>query len=461
MPITDTWPGGPGLETMMGMDSAGSCDSVVSANSGCSDDSLDHLSAEEKACLLFLEETIESLDTKEDSDLSEDEQDLLFNPGSEERSSKEAPTENFTNELPKTYLDPTTFVLTESLPRAKANFSLKKNSRSQPQPTAPSRQPELTPRQIKLAQEPVYANVIKPPPPLIKPKEFSVKTGETPLPRGPLSYDALVHLRKSASEKMTPLCPRIDHTIDLEKHLPAPVKGPKQESDRSDSQPSLTSMAAPPAVTPRSRKIPAVVPVKTPDQAPVSSDPSHKLKHCSDAKVVRLEALHKLGLLQEQEPQNETVAPLPPLPPPKPKKFLKPTSDKLARGPFNGHPPRSQLFDDSQVATEPKTKLLQSSTSFQHSSRDEQQTVAASHQAEPSKVKPAGPEPSATLDNNAGPAPIPKPRHIPCPHAIQTRSAGQASPNAASNAVGYTVMVVPGMGTDRKEALRKLGLLKT
>lgn len=46
-----------------------------------SDDSLDHLSAEEKACLLFLEETIESLDTKEDSDLSDDEQDLLFNPG--------------------------------------------------------------------------------------------------------------------------------------------------------------------------------------------------------------------------------------------------------------------------------------------------------------------------------------------------------------------------------------------
>lgn len=34
MPVSDTWPGGPGLETMMGMDSAGSCDSVVSANSG-------------------------------------------------------------------------------------------------------------------------------------------------------------------------------------------------------------------------------------------------------------------------------------------------------------------------------------------------------------------------------------------------------------------------------------------
>lgn len=34
MPKSDTWPGGTGLETMTGMDSAGSCDSVISANSG-------------------------------------------------------------------------------------------------------------------------------------------------------------------------------------------------------------------------------------------------------------------------------------------------------------------------------------------------------------------------------------------------------------------------------------------
>lgn len=33
MPKSDTWPGGVALETS-GMDSAGSCDSVVSANSG-------------------------------------------------------------------------------------------------------------------------------------------------------------------------------------------------------------------------------------------------------------------------------------------------------------------------------------------------------------------------------------------------------------------------------------------
>lgn len=46
-----------------------------------SDDSLGHLSAEEKACLLFLEETIESLDTEEDSGLSNDEPEQLPNPG--------------------------------------------------------------------------------------------------------------------------------------------------------------------------------------------------------------------------------------------------------------------------------------------------------------------------------------------------------------------------------------------
>lgn len=34
MPKSDTWPGGVGLETMTSMESAGSCDSVVSANSG-------------------------------------------------------------------------------------------------------------------------------------------------------------------------------------------------------------------------------------------------------------------------------------------------------------------------------------------------------------------------------------------------------------------------------------------
>lgn len=46
-----------------------------------SDDSMDYLSAEERACLMFLEETLDSLDTEDDSGLSNDEPDQPL-PGS-------------------------------------------------------------------------------------------------------------------------------------------------------------------------------------------------------------------------------------------------------------------------------------------------------------------------------------------------------------------------------------------
>lgn len=75
MPKSDSWPGGVSKEPVSGMNSTGSCDSMVSINSDFSDDSLEHLSAEEKACLMFLEETIESLDVEDDSGLSNDEPD--------------------------------------------------------------------------------------------------------------------------------------------------------------------------------------------------------------------------------------------------------------------------------------------------------------------------------------------------------------------------------------------------
>ncbi len=38
-----------------------------------SEDSMEHLSAEERACLMYLEETIESLEMQEDSGLSSEE----------------------------------------------------------------------------------------------------------------------------------------------------------------------------------------------------------------------------------------------------------------------------------------------------------------------------------------------------------------------------------------------------
>ncbi|XP_032648437.1 specifically androgen-regulated gene protein isoform X1 [Chelonoidis abingdonii] len=69
MPKEDLWLGTAGQDS-------GSCDSMVSTNSShseFSDNSYDYLSVEEKECLMFLEETIDSLDTEADSGVSADE----------------------------------------------------------------------------------------------------------------------------------------------------------------------------------------------------------------------------------------------------------------------------------------------------------------------------------------------------------------------------------------------------
>ena len=59
----------------------GGCSTVCDFPGFQSDDSLEHLSAEERACLMFLEETIEALETEEDSGLSNDEPDQPQGPG--------------------------------------------------------------------------------------------------------------------------------------------------------------------------------------------------------------------------------------------------------------------------------------------------------------------------------------------------------------------------------------------
>ncbi|XP_027021310.1 specifically androgen-regulated gene protein [Tachysurus fulvidraco] len=75
MPMRDSWPCDSASGSSLSMNSASSCDSVISINSGYSDDSMEHLSAEERACLMYLEETIESLVEEDDSGVSNDEPD--------------------------------------------------------------------------------------------------------------------------------------------------------------------------------------------------------------------------------------------------------------------------------------------------------------------------------------------------------------------------------------------------
>ncbi|KAM7006094.1 specifically androgen-regulated gene protein [Tautogolabrus adspersus] len=480
MPKSDTWPGGFGLETMNGMDSAGSCDSVVSANSGFSDDSMEHLSAEEKACLMFLEETIESLDTEEDSGLSNDEPDQLPSPGnlatkvadlsasmnksklknSPKHAYEEPVKENGDIKPMQRYLVPTPLIVASSspctVPIANPGVPTDRKCTSKPQVTPTSK--ELGHQHIQkpvVQQVPLEVNVVISPP--TKPRDYPVKTAEAPLPRGPLSYEALFYLRRSASTKKTPLCPTIDHTIESDKRLPVTVEsqnlGNPPKSVRFHPEVSI-SKTSPPVVAPKPKKIPANICVITQKEASIKVS-SYKTKHVTDPKVVRQEALQKLGLLQDQEPENHTAATL--SPPESPS--LDSTSDGLTKGASYGNPSRSPSFCHSQVRAEPKVKPLQCSASFHHYSRQEQQPVFVSSPTQSNGVKPAGLGRSNTMDSHRSSGHCTKLQHNTGTKPVNS-TAAQPVPNKPSNTVPYTVMVVPGMGADRREALRKLGLLK-
>ncbi|XP_023196649.1 specifically androgen-regulated gene protein-like isoform X2 [Xiphophorus maculatus] len=94
MSKSGTWPGNVAMESLSNMDSAGSYDSVISTISAWSEDSMEYLSAEEKACLMFLEETIEALEVQEDSGLSNDEPDMWSKTETQDQiRSNDVPTE--------------------------------------------------------------------------------------------------------------------------------------------------------------------------------------------------------------------------------------------------------------------------------------------------------------------------------------------------------------------------------
>ncbi|XP_068172475.1 specifically androgen-regulated gene protein [Antennarius striatus] len=452
---------------MASMNSAGSCDSVVSANSGFSKDSLEHLSAEEKACLMFLEETIESLDTEEDSGLSNDEPDQLPNPGNiatkladlsasisksklnntQKHASKELRQEKMEPNPSQRYLIPTPLIVASSssysVPSVKLGALPYKNTLKPdfiPINEEPGRKHNLKPTvSSKLPSKiPLEGNVVIPSP---------VKTPEGPLPRGPLSYDALVHLRSSASTKKTPLCPTIDHTIDLDKNLLVTIGALNTSSYSSKSEACQRSH---PVVAPKPKKIPANMPS-------LAKNTSYTIKNAADPQVIRMDALQKLGLLKDSQPENENVTPLPP------PEFC-PSVDTITKRTTGGHsnvnPLRIPSFSYTQVPIEPKKKPLHSSASLHHYAKHNHHSNSTSYPSQFNRLKAARLECAATPDSHKNGGNCPEPQRIIAAKPERTTTAAQAVPHNPSNSVGYTVMVVPGMGADRKEALRKLGLLK-
>ncbi|XP_047203987.1 specifically androgen-regulated gene protein [Girardinichthys multiradiatus] len=469
MPKSDTWPGGTEPEMMNGMESAGSCDSVVSANSGFSEDSLEHLSAEEKACLMFLEETIESLDNEDDSGLSHDEPERLPCPGnlaakladlsvsmdksninSSQKPAKQPMKKNVDTKHVQSYVVPTPLVVASgssgSVTSTKSPTPVDKTTSSRSQFTSKNK-PTPSHNQKRPAP-PVPLNVNVAIPPSTKPKENSAKPAEGPLPRGPLSYEALVHLRKTASQKKTPLCPTIDHTINLDKQCPPPMEAPKLENVTKSLSEVHKSKTGPPAVPPKPKKLPANIYVKFQNDEPITPDLSKSMKNSTNPEGVRQEALQKLGLLKEHEHEDGAEAPLPP-----PKHHSK----KSARDPLD--PTRNPSFCSSQEQTEPKNRPVKISPTVQQHSKEKQKPVLLLH-VQSSGLKTEGLERSVNQDGFTKSGNHSDPQQTPCAKQMKTNTTSQPSTETPLDSVGYTAMVVPGMGSDRKEALRKLGLLK-
>ncbi|XP_056131275.1 specifically androgen-regulated gene protein [Lampris incognitus] len=510
MPKSDTWPGGTGFETITTMDSAGSCDSVVSANSGFSDGSLEHLSAEERACLMFLEETIESLDTEDDSGLSNDEPDQLPTlgnlatkmanlsasmsnsklNGTPKCVSKEPIKESFKNNKHiQSYLVPTPLVVANSssctVSNAKPSIvpaDQNKNFHSKPQITnTDSKIGSKFNQQHSTHPVPSEVNVVVIPPP-IKPKDYSGRMTDGSSPRGPLSYEALVHLRRSASVKKSPLCPTIDHTIDLGQHPHGSTTGVQPNTTNLFRAPSKASthrpMTSPPVVAPKPKRITPSISVNSVLNPNETATPTHDSSSCGkrlpDDQKVRMEALQKLGLLKDKEPEKEAIVPLAPSKSPS---SWDSTYNRFARDPAHTKPLRSPSFSHFHVPTEPKGRPVQSSASFHHYSRSEQHSASLSNTYLTNGVKAVTLEGSeAGFGNHLPCQPREQPHsttlgsHRSCSETAQTKALDpqllecttttQPLSRKSSNLLGYSVIMVPGMGADRREALKKLGLLK-
>ncbi|CAL9704638.1 unnamed protein product [Knipowitschia caucasica] len=459
MPKSDTWPGGTGLEVVPGMDSSGSCDSVLSTNSGCSDDSLEYLSAEEKACLMFLEETIDSLDTEDDSGLSNDEAEQTPSPGtvaskqaeltaSFNRSTSNSDHKEIQKQSIKTnceklpsYLVPTPFVIantsqSSSVPSApsKRNFATKPNRSISDKERSQTISPIA-----EVPPVPLEVNVIIPP----KTQESSVKAADVALQRGPLSYDALVYLRKNASEKKTPLCPLVDHTIDAAKEaVSAPSDNRSVQSsnisrfDRFHPEFSQ-SRTIPPAVPPKPKKKP-----ENSTKMALSSSRSFCVKRTPNPEMVRQEALHKLGLIKEtdENAHSSTTAGV--------HRGLNSAHGRFVKTPTNSQAARSPSFCVTRLLPETKSKGLQCSASFHHSSRHDHSAATHHHHHHHHHHT------TSSQHNHANGPNYPVQSEKGPPDTALSKTP------KPSSAVGYTAMVVPGMGADRREALRKLGLLK-
>ncbi|XP_055966532.1 specifically androgen-regulated gene protein [Sorex fumeus] len=278
MPEKEPWPVGPGSAPRTQVGSCDSMKSPASACSGSSDSSFDFLSAEEKACLLFLEETIGSLDTEVDSGLSTDKSEQVTIP--------QAPAA-----LPTT--QPTSQGASEGLVQAPN----RKQSAKVP------------------AGEAVLGEVLIPPPEGFRDVRPALSS-EPQLPSGSGQQLRALQREETRSETMAQRANEAGST-----------RAPSGASSQDRAQESIAKSGGDPETlalitTPKARKLPPNIVLKSsrssfhgdqhtwlarPSEA-ISGDSGLASPSLQEQRRVRREALEKLGLPQDQQEPGAHVS---------------------------------------------------------------------------------------------------------------------------------------------------------
>ncbi|XP_016354541.1 specifically androgen-regulated gene protein-like isoform X1 [Sinocyclocheilus anshuiensis] len=493
MPISDMWQDGNGLDTMGEIDSNGSCDSVVSFNSCVSDESMEYLSAEERACLMYLEETIQSLDTEDDSGLSNDESDQLPARGNVANKAAHLSSSTELNKLPQdvpkspfegplsysslvqneilNYMVPTPFVLANHNSRIQTKPELAASQKK----TAPKVACESNQLHEEALRVPSEASVVVIPPPYkIKGSKDTAEEQqnnhqpENVARRGPLSYEALIHLRKSASMRRTNAteAKTEEQQVSTNKDHEGSISTSQTHTQNSQAMTSRNSKPTPPPVAPKPK-------MKTPHKVPMNQEGDSNSKINStmpypgvlsvdklmNPEKVRVEALCKLGLLKDaknpicqqlkhsQSPANkeqnqttsERLAPSVPARPGEqinqPVQSCSTLHQRCDLSTASSHPQNADITSTGTSATLEHTGIVLSGSNITVLN-----AISQNHQSGSSTVGTKNHFADTQMDSN---------------ESVSTKTELHVS----SRSKGVNVPV-PSIGRDRREALRKLGLLK-
>ncbi|XP_051768017.1 uncharacterized protein zgc:158258 isoform X2 [Ctenopharyngodon idella] len=444
---------------------------------------------------MYLEETIQSLDMDDDSGLSNDESDQLpalgnvankaaHLSGINKVPSQDVPKSQFEGPLSSSslvqneilnYMVPTPFVLAH------------RNSQIQTRPGLAASQkktaPKVASKNAQLHQEaprvPSEVNVVViPPPHKVKGSKDTAEehqNNERPenvASRGPLSYEALVHVSKSASMRKTNAteAKTQEQQVSTNNDLVGNNTGSQALTQNSQAVTSMGSKPTPPPVAPKPK-------MKTPHKVPVNQEGASNPKidstmpHSGVLTVdklmkpekVRVEALCKLGLLKE-DTQNPVCQQVKHSQSPANLEQNQITSQRLA--------PSIPARSGGQI-----NQPIQSCNSIHQRSVSNLSTASSSPQHADMTLTGK----SATLEltgmglsgsNNTVINAVSQNQKS-CSSAAGTKNhskdfqmdANESTPRkvalhvTSSQSKGFNVPV-PSIGRDRREALRKLGLLK-